>query len=385
MTKTIVRSLLAAAVAAALALHAPAQSADSTPQPAAPPKAVVLGEVLDTERLQVRLAEVMSILEEDDLSPELKEQALAKLKDVRERLRKQGRLMGVGGVAGTKAPAKVRSSGGPVAIVNGEPMQLRTLSGTLAEVKTGEPVVVDGTDGATRVRRYAASKGSLAPAHAEHRHQAAEKAHEEALRAHERAAKAHEEALEVHTKMEEHHRRAVEKAVEAEHKAKAKAKARVRRADDEGESEPGVQVKGEKFMVRSRVGDTVSEVPFVIVDGKVAHPLPPVPPTPAVAPAAPTEVTEPTIATRVRNRVAKARADEAARAGQVSTFRRVSAPKAKVVEVDGDDEAELRATIDEMRAEMRAIRAMMQDLRREAEGGDEVDAAPARKAPRNAK
>jgi hypothetical protein len=113
MTRSIVMRMLAAASAVAVMTSLSAQSApasgqvwlSTTQDPAAPPKATAPKARAEADRVQVRLAEVMAMLEEDEMSPELQQKALAKLAEVAKRLREERaadapRAMSLGGLGG---------------------------------------------------------------------------------------------------------------------------------------------------------------------------------------------------------------------------------------------------------------------------------------------
>jgi len=76
------------------------QAIDTKPRQPAPPAA--------REQMQVRLAEVIAMLEEDDLSPEQRERALAKLTEIRDRLAKEGDGTRNAARASGEAPAAPR-------------------------------------------------------------------------------------------------------------------------------------------------------------------------------------------------------------------------------------------------------------------------------------
>jgi hypothetical protein len=112
MTRSIVMRMLATASAIAVMTSLSAQSSGTpgqvwlsrTQDPASAPKVAttkVRAEAKD--RVQVRLAEVMAMLEEDEMSPELQQKALAKLAEVAKRLKEERaaetpRAPGLGGI-----------------------------------------------------------------------------------------------------------------------------------------------------------------------------------------------------------------------------------------------------------------------------------------------
>jgi hypothetical protein len=81
MSPTVLRSFLSAAVFAAATLSSPAQVAVKTRKQEPAPA---------DERVQLRLAEVIAMLEEDELSDEQRQKARRKLTEIADRLKQQG-------------------------------------------------------------------------------------------------------------------------------------------------------------------------------------------------------------------------------------------------------------------------------------------------------
>lgn len=129
MDRSFVSHLLAAACAVALAPLAMAQSASAAGS--APTAAQEPQTRQQNANLQVRLAEVMAMLEEDALTPEQRKQALAKLAEVQAQLARQAAdplaapRMVMGGIAAPSTandkPAQAHARGVPMPLVPAVP------------------------------------------------------------------------------------------------------------------------------------------------------------------------------------------------------------------------------------------------------------------------
>ena len=104
MNQTITKFLLAAACVAATPSLTTAQFVISGSAPAPAKK---LDPQPSRGQMQVRLAEVLSILEEEDLSPEQRAKAKAKVQELLERLAKESADAVRGSAGGGRAGARV--------------------------------------------------------------------------------------------------------------------------------------------------------------------------------------------------------------------------------------------------------------------------------------
>lgn len=371
MTRSIVMRMLAAASAVAVMTSLSAQSApaagqvwlSTTQDPAAPPKATAPKARAEADRVQVRLAEVMAMLEEDEMSPELQQKALAKLAEVAKRLKEEraadaprttspGGLGGIARVLPAQPPAPdsrpvfgtmpAFPSNDKVAQVEalGVPMPSRPAKAPKppkapkAPKVPGAPEAVPGVVvdvdplGPGRYRVYT-SNGQPVDVHggqAEVAEKVAETSRAVAKRFAEQRAAAAESNDEVNVLLQ---RIGKQKAQAAEEMAEARAKVEIalqnaKVAQDQARA---------KFEVAERLRS----------EGAIERAR------------AQTE--------RALN-TARARVDSVAPA-RARTLR---------TEVETDD-AEIRATIDEMRAEMREIRQLMQEIRRRAQSEAQSEGA----------
>lgn len=373
MTRSIVMRMLAAASAVAVMTSLSAQSApasgqvwlSTTQDPAAPPKATAQKARAEADRVQVRLAEVMAMLEEDEMSPELQQKALAKLAEVAKRLREERAadapratsLGGLGGIArvvpaqpptpdsrpvfGTM-PAFPSADKAAQVEALGVPMPSRPAKapkppkapkvpkepGEPAAVPGGAAGVVIDTDplGPGRYRVYTSNGQSVDvyPGQVEVVEKAADTSRAVAKRYAERRAGAAEANDEVNVLLQ---RIGKQKAQAAEEVARARDEAEValqhaKAAQDEARA---------NFEVVKRAR---SEGAFERARAETDRAL----------------------------NSARARVDSAAPV-RTRTLRS---------EVETDD-AEIRATIEEMRAEMREIRQLMQEIRRRAQSEEQVE------------
>lgn len=395
MNQSIVMRLLAAACATAVVSSLPAQSAPAVrsgsravaPQvaqdPTATPKRAEAG-----DKVQVRLAEVMAMLEEDDMTPEQQQKALKKLAEVADRL-KQDRAVAstrsVGGtvarVASPAAPADAaqdsagfgasagpgQSSGGGVARVRssgqssggfGAATAPETLD-KLAQLEAlgvpmpPKPAKAPKAPKAAKPPKDAAAPAAPAdvfgrfPGHDQAAHEAALEAHGEALRAHAEALRAHEMNAAKADEMRAH-ADAMKQHAEA-FRTKADRIFVTKALDDAGKAEAG----GQRW---ERVKGVPSEEVKVLLE-RVAKQ---------------TAETQAKVAEEVAKSTARVRVGREMAARDVA--KRYAARNAEA----GEGDAEIRATIDEMRAEMREIRKLMQQIRERSqdETPKEVSALP---------
>ena len=322
MNQTISRCLVSAACLAVTALS-PAQSAVrgggvARSQDPAPSR----------ERIQVRLAEVISMLEEEDLSPEQREMARKKLQEIMERLRKeQAQGQGEGGARGMGGGSPIEVSGAKVAEpgsrIRGRVVRVQSGDGRVVEVQGREGHEVEvfeiapEADARPRMNLLGATEAAEAPAAP--KPPKAPKA--------EKPPKA-------------------PKPPQAPTRISLSTPAEPAQVAEEHEMRALLQVEREMDIARAaerrvaRGRDEASRARHdALIELQRAH-------------------------------LAEAEARDRAAASEPRS--RVGQRAKRVVEVE-DDDAEIRAMIDEMRAEMREIRALMQQIRsRSQEARDEA-------------
>lgn len=406
MNQSIVMRLLAAACATAVVSSLPAQSAPAAVRsgsravapevaqdPVAAPKRAEAG-----DKVQLRLAEVMAMLEEDDMTPEQQQKALKKLAEVADRL-KQDRAAAptssfrgmVARAASPAAPADAaqgsagfgasagpgQSSGGGVARVRSSGQSSGGFGATTAPETIDKPAQLEAL-GVPMPSKPAKApkapkapkppKGAAAPAapaapadpaapvdlfgsfpgHDQAAHKEALKAHGEALRAHAETLRAHEmsaakaDEMRAHAEAMKEHAEAFRDQANRVYFTKA--------LDDAGKAEVGAQRWAE------RVKGVPSDDVKVLLE-RVAKQ---------------TAETQAQVAEEVAKTSARARVGREMAARDVA--KRYAARNAEA----GEGDAEIRATIDEMRAEMREIRKLMQQIRERSrdEAPQEVSALP---------
>lgn len=411
MNQSIVMRLLAAACATAVVSSLPAQSAPAVrsgaravapevaQDPVAAPKRAEAG-----DKVQLRLAEVMAMLEEDDMTPEQQQKALKKLAEVADRL-KQDRAAAptrsLGGMVaraatppaqsdsapgssllGTSAGSGQSSGGGGVARVRtarpvegqpfggfapatpspnsgDKPSQMEAL-GVPMPPKPPKPAKAPKAPKAPKPPKDAPAPAAPSdpagpvdlfgrfPGHDQAAHEAALKAHGEALRAHAEALRAHEMSAAKADEMRAHADAMKQHAEAFRNQANRVSVAKA--LDDAGKAEVGAQ------RWRERVKGVPADEVKVLLE----------------------RVAKQNAETRaeVAEEVAKTTAQY--RVGREMAARDVAKRYAARSAEAGEGDAEIRATIDEMRAEMREIRKLMQQIRERSRDEAPQDVAPLR-------
>jgi len=353
MTQSIViRSLLAACAAAAVGslcaqsaplpgratrVAAPVRQQEPAPPAAQEPKPAARAKV-EADRVQVRLAEVMAMLEEDEMTPALQQKALAKLAEVAERLKKE-----------RAAAAAPPVSAPQLFVIRGEGDKVARARALGVPMPPEPPAAPEPPKSLVEVLEGAAQEP---PARAERgKAFVAKRDYERRLRAeHEEAAAKEREAVREQEEARRQFERQARARFEAAQKQIEAAKERVEAVQEQQGDRSRVLLER---LVRQQEAANADREAKALLERvrqlRAAAPGQPAAPDPAprrilVERARQAREAAPAPAPAVRPDVARVRS-------------RAAAPV---------DDEEIRATIEEMRAEMREIRKLMLEIRNRA-------------------